>query len=218
MLELIKSPEITENTVVAIKSTAHPNILSLPAIFANHYDIYRIIFTDEHNNCVIMEPRRKTVEATFWSGGNLTLGLPTDYESYRIRVYTERAIITDADLDFIAHLKNARSLRITAADNVDNFDVASRLLKRVDVLKTMPKLLDLMVSIFPNTFKGLSVKALLEESQSLRLFTLDVERRFSQEEIGEIVESVAVPDGWHVSTDQYGQIDFLGPKLTERIN
>lgn len=206
-LELLMHNKLTEITVVVIKSPAHPNVLSLPALFANRHDIYRIIFSDEYKNCVIMEPRKKTLEASFWSGRDLTLGFPTDYESYRIRVYKSSVTITDNDLDFIVQLKNVKTLRITASSTVSSFDVAERLLGRVSDLKQMP-LVDVSVSIFPHT-EGLPVKELLEEVQSLKTLSLDIERRLSVEEIFDIIEREMVPDGWHVSTAQFGQIDYL---------
>lgn len=125
---------------------------------------------------VEFNPTERSVVAKFYSGHNLTLDLPNNYESYKLE-FEQSAITTDADIEYISTWTNAKSLEI-----FDNIDVAFDLLERIDELKTLTKLESLKLHLhrysllqkdfspFFNTFPKLKfIQFTFDEATSVKI-------------------------------------------------
>lgn len=190
---------------------AHPDIFSLTSELLKRTPYTNeLTLVDDRNNSVKFNKPGKTLSAEFHSGANLTLTLPSDYVYYHIVVH-DGAIITAADLDFIAKWKKTETLRIIGVGKVSNFNVALPLLERINQLKTMRRLREFKVSVYSNAYKGFVVKPFMKRFPLLKLIILDGSS-LTRVELEEMAQNQEVPGYWDVSVDDqqviiYGNTD-----------
>lgn len=213
MLEQFKTNAIFHFNV-EIVAGASPKLLSLlPELLKVSYYTNELTVIDEHNNRVKLNKPQKYLKAVFHSGERLTLTLPSDYIIHHIVVHNG-AIITAADLEYIAQWKNAEILEIIGVGHVSNFDVALPLLGKIDQLKKMKRLREFIVSVYSNAYKGFEVKPFVAKFPFLKLIILDAST-LTQEEFKEIAESQTVPGHWFVSNGEDDQQQVITYENTD---
>lgn len=170
---------------------AHPDILSLPKLFANATEFSSIDFVDERYNVIRLQPQVRFVIAELESGEDLILSLPESYRIYMIRL-SVHATATEADLDYIVQWHQAEVLQISDAFNSD---VAYGLSQRLEQMKEMTQLKDIRLNVHRHSYKSLSVRSFLEQLPWLR--TASFYKNFlSIEERRDFVENLNCPDRW----------------------
>lgn len=180
------------DAIIVIDWRAHPNILSQPKYFgAAPY--FTVCFEDGpipyESNRICMLPDSKWIRTAFFSGSNLTYGLPDDYELIQL-YYAKNAACTAADLDII--------LTWTHSTNIDIFgncgNAAVYFSQHASQLRDFNNLMYASFSIQPQHYKDVEVSAILANVNAL------VELRFHVDSLNEteIAEFLGqnVPDGW----------------------
>lgn len=190
--EQLKLGEFTDSyDTIFIRPNAHPNILLEPKRFWNTR-YFSMNFHDGQGNQIAIYPIWQSVVATFHAGANLTLGIPSNYQTYHL-LFDGESSFTTTDLDYILEWKETRSISINSED-----DIAVKLLQRIDELKQLEHLERFFVYIERHSFRNVKVVQFLDQLKSLQLAQFSC-YSLSKEEIEEFVKSQQTPNEWVVS-------------------
>lgn len=150
---------------VDFREGAHPKIISLPIVFANHTSHKKITFDDrKYNFAALNMPSNVTFS---WRGGaNFTKYIPAHYTNYVLYLHTTTPLAV-SDYDTILSWSKMTSLEV-----VDDHNFPYALLQRVDELKLLP-LTHLMLTLHVLSYEELRVKAFLEKLSKLQVLEFD---------------------------------------------
>lgn len=186
-------------------SPAHPNILSLPKLFADNTSFESFQFADEYENVVKMVPvlaqQYQYIGATLTFGDNLTLGFPNHYNRYRLKIGKDASLSTH-DYDNIFQWANTRYFEIN-----DQHNYAIDLSTRIDQLKALEKLEGIALKIQSYSYQEFRVKPFLEGLPTLTyayLLTYDLDT----EQVGEFMRLQQVPDNFSQQFFEYFKVIF----------
>lgn len=182
-------PATEELEITHIDANDYPTALILPKLFANGSNITR--FTDGDNKITIY-PYKKEVNAAFFSGENLTFGIPTNYRVYSLKFDNTARIIAE-DIDNILKWQDATTLHIS-----DNCDLAYDLSQRIDEMKEMRNLEQLGLSIQRKSYSYLNLELILLNLPALEYVTLNA-TQLTDAELVEFVERQLIIVGWQQS-------------------
>lgn len=168
-LEQFESGFFDENPygIVTFEASAHDDVLSLPARFAN-MKYGSLIFNDNNKNTVQLMPLFSGLEAHFFYGKSLTVGLPTTYERYYV-TFTDAVTVTEDDIDTILSWYKAKMIIARGGD-----DIAYELMLRIDDLSKLRALETLELSVQRLTHVKLQVAPFLEALPELKTIKFDV--------------------------------------------
>lgn len=190
----------------------YPTALILPKLFANGENVMR--FTDGDNEITIY-PHKQEVNAVFFSGENLTFGIPPNYHVYSLKFDNTAQIIAE-DIDNILQWQDANSLYVS-----DNCDLAYELSQRIDEMQEMRYLEQLGLSIQRKSYSNFNIELILLNLPALEYVTLNA-TQLTDSEFDEFVEKQLLVVGWqqsiHAKYVYYEKmhIEFSRP-LSERI-
>lgn len=166
--EALKKGHIGDvNDSVIIDWNAHPDILSQPIHFA-HAQFSEISFVDEFQmiggNIITLHPSDRQAKTIFFSGENLTLGIPSDYAEYFL-IYYQGATISEFDLDYV--FKWTKATRLEVFDDSDS-DVVYQLSKRIDEFSALTHLRKIAFNIHSETYGKLNLGSFLTKLPELK--------------------------------------------------
>lgn len=166
---------------------AHPNILTLPKLYANHTIAHEFRFEDDDGNVVILENRDR-VEAILIKGENLTLGLPIHYKAYKFFILHE-TILSSSDFDYISQWKMMTWMKID-----DSANIAYDLSTHTNQMKSLKDLRTLRLKAHPESYRDLKVKPFLEHL-SVWALIFDI-NEFTLEQAEEFMRNQEVPNNY----------------------
>lgn len=178
-------------------------------MFANATAYSIIDFVDENNNAIRLEPKARLVIADLESGEDLLLGLPHTYRIYIVRL-SSNATATNEDLDYIVQWSNAEMLQISDASNSN---IAYGLLQRLDAMKDLTQLKDIMLNIQRDSYKELNVTLFLDRLPALKSARF-YKNHLRKEERIYFMNHLTIPDNWN-SRNRYGFV-FIERKEPSR--
>lgn len=188
--------------IISIESGAHPNILSLPKLYANA-NYRNVKFTDEHDNEVILSPKLKLLFTEYAAGTDLALGLPDSYEEYML-YYEESVNATKADFDYIETWQNVLSLGITDGPNSN---VAFELSQRVDKLQSQEILKNISFIVQPHSHHLLNVTRFIEHLPRLTLAGFMI-NALSKTQLETFLHNQDLPEDWQYVIHEAGFVYF----------
>lgn len=145
-------------------------------------------FTDDRNEITI-HPISKRVAAHFFTGGNRTFGIPSDYKTYTIH-FDENTKLIPADVDYILQWRNATTLFLR-----DNSNLAIDLLHRIDEMKEMRDLEELELSVQSNSYVDLFVERFLFNLPALE-YAKFTATQLTDKEFEEFMDGLPITVGW----------------------
>lgn len=178
-------------------------------MFANATAYSIIDFVDENNNAIRLEPKARLVIADLESGEDLLLGLPHTYRIYIVRL-SSNATATNEDLDYIVQWSNAEMLQISDASNSN---IAYGLLQRLDAMKDLTQLKDIMLNIQRDSYKELNITLFLNRLPALKSARF-YKNHLRKEERIYFMNHLTIPDNWN-SRNRYGFV-FIERKEPSR--
>lgn len=176
---------------IYVKPEAHPNVIREPKHFANT-TFRTIIFTDEHTNTVSLYPRIQRLEATYFVGDGLYLGLPDSYVGYWIVSYGN-VVVTDDELNYILQWKKTLQLDIR-----DRSNVAFELMQRAEQINEMKNLENFSASIQRKSYKELDVRGFLRKMETLKSASF-ICNLLPRNEFHEFVKKQEAFDDWKLT-------------------
>lgn len=171
---------------ICIFATAHPNVLSLPKLFANHTYIF-IRFEDEHQNVISTRAQQSHIQAVFMKGDNMIQHLPDNYSKVDLFI-TKKAALSSHDYDYLFQMKQLTNLLIK-----DRSNIAIDLSQRVSELGSLTNLAYMDLSVQPHSYKELKVGPFLLALPLIRIFNFEIGDLTRNQAI-EFVENQEIPD------------------------
>lgn len=136
--------------LINILPGSHPDILSLPRLFANNTDVDKIRFEDENNNIAYLN-QPNHVELYAKKGNGLLHGLPDSYIDYKLYILNGASLSSD-DYEDMFRWKNVTYLEI-----IDVANIAFDLSQRVSEMKFWNKLSVLKLTVHLHSHTELKV-------------------------------------------------------------
>lgn len=164
--------------VVTFEESAHENVLALPSLYA--YTNYGTLIFNKGKSSVRLMPQFRGVEAHYFEGNGVTVGLPSLYQRYFI-TFTDAVMITEDDIDHILLWTNAQIIVIHGGD-----DIAYELMLRENALSELSLLEHLELSVQRLSHAKLKVQTFLDALPSLKTITFNV-AALNIEEKGEFI-------------------------------
>lgn len=147
---------------------AHPDVFSLPKVFANNTAVREFRFEDDNENVIYVDTGLSRVDATLKNGHGLIGGLPDHYQSYTLN-YDAGASISADDYAHIFTWRSASDMQI-----YDNADVANELATRVHQMKTLDKLQILKLRLHLETSDRLRVRPFMVTLPALLILDFQI--------------------------------------------
>lgn len=147
---------------------AHPDVFSLPKVFANNTSVREFRFEDDNENVIYVDTGLSRVDATLKNGHGLIGGLPADYLSYTLNFGAGASISAD-DYAHIFTWRSALDMQI-----YDNADVANELATHVHQMKTLDKLQILKLRLHWQTCDRLQVRPFMVTLPALLILDLQI--------------------------------------------
>lgn len=188
--------------IISVESGAHPNIMSLPKLYAN-VSYRRMKFTDEHDNEVKLSPKLKLLFTEFATGKDLALGLPDSYKEYFLH-YKGSVNATKADFDYIETWPNVTNLCISDGPNNN---VAFELSQRVDTFQSKDSLTNILFNVQPHSHHLLNVVDFIEHLPKLRLAGFLI-KALSKTQLVKFLNNQDLPEDWEYDIHETGIIYF----------
>lgn len=175
-------------TSVYIEQAACPTLIDEPKHFSNALNSEITFFENDFRyNKVVLSPLDRKVYAEYRMGHDLTLGLPSDLQTYKLN-FQNLVEVTVADLDYIVTWTKAKSLTID-----DRCDAALGLLRRIDAMSAMTDLSFLRLNIRPNILERMRLRPFLRNLPSLRSIQLEFDHTISESDIRAFIERQDIP-------------------------
>lgn len=184
-----------------IYESAHSEVLSLPAQFANaSYDVvtFRSGRLARLRNTIYIRPYEQYAKGIFNSGKILLRGLPLNYTTYKL-VYAEDASLSVGD--FKAILQWTYAKKLTIFDDRQH-DIANKLSRNLYELSQMSSLEDISLVLHKNTLEKINIKGFLAELPALKQARFILSALISKETSISFLEALKMPKRWTFDIDQ----------------
>lgn len=168
---------------------AHPDVMSLPKLFANYTSYDQIRFKDNQMNIIVLNMPSKV--DLFWrDGANFTQGLPSHYTHYKL-VLSDSVILSVGDYSNMFNWT-----KMTSFDVRDSRNFAYALSRRVAEMKSLP-LNHLKLKLQILSHEEIQVKPFLEQLPRLVSLKLDT-GDLTSEQVALFLEIQEVPSNFSV--------------------
>lgn len=191
--QLINSDIGSRYSRIIIMEKAHPTILLLPKQFWNA-SYKSVEFIDGRDNEALIQPSIKDVSGTFQNGDNLTLGLPDNYESYRLLVQGPVSELSTADFEYIVQWKHMKELTIFDYYSFVS-DGAYGLSQHIDKLAKCKHLRKLFLVLKPVSYDKLQVKVFLKQLKALETIQF-LTTELESGDIEKFIRRQKIPKNW----------------------
>lgn len=175
---------------VYIYAGAHPNVFSLPKVFAHNTTVREFRFEDAHENVIYVDTGLNRVDAKLKKGDGLLVGLPDDYHSYDLEFLAGASISAD-DYAHIFTWTSTMQIQI-----YDNADVANELARRVHELTPLKKLQILKLRLHLATSDQLQVRSFIEKVRGLLILDFQIKGFTKVQATQFMSRQKGIPYGW----------------------
>lgn len=178
--------------IIVVDWQAHPNILSQPKYLGD--SVYPIINIEDgplpyQNNVIRLYTENKWLHAVFFSGSNLTYGMPQNYRNIHL-YYAQNATCTEADLERLMTWQSARSIDIREASG----SAGVYLSQHANQFQHFDELNFIGFLAHPQNYKDVKVGVIVENVERLHQLGVLVDT-LNEEQVAEFVRQ-PVPNGW----------------------
>lgn len=187
--EQLKAGTINLGSYITVFESAKANLLRTePKFFTGRrFKIVRFIYRDFEYNLISLRILESKVSTDFQLGTNLTLGLPNAFNDYTLK-FTQLALVSDADLDYILTWTEATRLVIA-----DNSNAVVRLLWRVDDMRALNNLKFLGLTVQKANLERMRLEPFMQTLDTVKHMEFVFDRDISKQEMEAFLAEQIIP-------------------------